>query len=209
MDDDDGPNATSFEYAMKPGSYLFDPTRCLTWESVSLYAGVCDAERNEKGALVGVGRKSYEDPAETISYALEERRGEFLWSTALLNLFEIRFKDKLSWLLNLVLEATEEEISTEMLQDFSESAAAFHRLLGRDAEAPPRFSERARTSKKQYVEKLYSWYERITAKTLPDAKQVRAEKIRWARDVLNALKPKEGAPSGPDPNIKPWTLGRD
>lgn len=197
-------NSTFYEPNHFLGSNIFDPNRCSTWESLSIYAGTCDRERH--GTVMAGSKKAAEDPAETLAAVLEAERGAALPSTLHLNLTEVYFRQKLQvavyW-----SEAEDAEIGTVELRELQKTARDFHRHLGRDVPAPP--APDPKISTRESILDLAAWVRRLETEILPQAKRRRQEKLVWARGLLEALRPSDPNRGCPDPSrwLKATTPG--
>ncbi len=193
-DDREGPNRTFFVAKDPAGHPLFDAQRCSTWESLSIYGGRCDSER--AGNFLAGTKKAEEDPAETLASILEGWRGEVLPNTLHLNLLESYFLDRLRpatfW-----AEDPQAQPGFEEARSLDREVQAFHRELGRDTPAPPRY-EPGRDPP-QYVRELADWLRGLETEVLPRAKALRRRKQEWAEAWLRAL----AHPASAEPETPP------
>ncbi|MCC6272128.1 MAG: hypothetical protein IT572_01560 [Deltaproteobacteria bacterium] len=198
LNDQNGLNSTFYEpnYFLKLD--IFDPNRCSTWESLSVYAGTCDRER--RGTAMAGSKKAAEDPAETLAAVLEAGRDAALPSTLHLNLTEVYFLQKLQ--VAVYWSETEDvEIAPAELRELRKTALDFHRHLGRDVPAPP--APDPKISTRESLLDLAAWVRRLESEILPQAKRRRQEKLVWARGLLEALRPSDPNRGFPDPSRWP------
>lgn len=195
LNDQNGLNNTFIEPKDVSGALIFDPNRCSTWESLSIYAGTCDRER--RGTAMAGSKKAAEDPAETLAAALEEGRGAALPSALHLNLTQVYFLQKLQVAIYWS-EVGDVEIGPAELRDLSKTAREFHRHLGRDVSAPP--GPDPKISPRQSLLDLAAWVCRLETEILPQAKRRRQEKLAWAQGLLEAIRPADPNRGFPDPS---------